>query len=799
MSHVSKLFFAVKPRIKRAALRAAPAPAAVFSRPLKQSGRVFACKPLVVALVWAFCSTTAQAQQAEVCHTDDMVSAASAPAVDNAPVATQDLPTDAVRIRADKIAGQTGVRALAEGDVVVERNAETLHAQRIDYDQPADTLTAEGGFTLTRADGAQVRGDTLQYDLGKQSGQVRDAAFEAEHEGRRLQGTGNELVLHDGKRSSAKKVRFNTCGRGDNPWYIEAAELQADRNTNIGTAKHAKLVFKGVPILYTPWADFPLSGGRKSGFLVPSVKIGSNGTELELPYYFNVAPNYDATFAPGVISARGLTLRGETRYLMPDYQGQVQARYMPHDRRSRHDHRYEVQWQHQHRLNPQWQGGVSLNQVSDDDYYRDFYGRNEVAENVQLDRRAWLNYEGKAFGGTLNAQALAQKYQTLSDAQGRKDKPYALLPRVSTQWDRQFGQVKTTVSTQFAHFEHAEKQDGSRAVLYPQAQWQIDRGWWYARPKVGVHFTRYWLDRFRGASSRTANRILPIANIDTGMNFERHTRLFGQNFIQTLEPRLFYNYIPKKSQNDLPNFDSSENSFSYAQLFRENLYSGNDRINSSNSLSFGLQTRLFETHSGAERFRAGIGQKFYFNADNVLLDGNIARLPRNKSDIAAFAGGRVAQHWHADAKLHYNHNARALERADTGIRYHPEAGKVLSARYKYARREEIYTGHFDRLRQLDLAFQWPIRSNLYAMGRLNYGLSPRKPLEQMLGLEYRSHCGCWSASMAAQRYTSGQDSYKHALFFTLQLKDLSSLGNNPFKALRLGIPEYHKTNEVIKK
>ena len=159
----------------------------------------------------------------------------------------------------------------------------------------------------------------------------------------------------------------------------------------------------------------------------------------------------------------------------------------------------------------------------------------------------------------------------------------------------------------------------------------------------------------------------------------------------------------------------------------------------------------------------------------------------------------MAQHWHADAKLHYNHNARALERADAGIRYHPEAGKVLSARYKYARREEIYTGHFDRLRQLDLAFQWPIRSNLYAMGRLNYGLSPRKPLEQMLGLEYRSHCGCWSASMAAQRYTSGQDSYKHALFFTLQLKDLSSLGNNPFKALRLGIPEYHKTNEVIKK
>nr|UOP04374.1 LPS-assembly protein LptD [Conchiformibius kuhniae] len=665
--------------------------------------RRFVCKPLVLALVWAFCST-AHAQTFEGCHHaagDAAALAASAPVADGAA-----LPAGATRIRADKIAGQTGVRALAEGDVVVERGNEVLQAQRIDYDQPDDTVTAEGGFTLTRGDGAQVRGDALQYDLGKGGGRVRDAEFEAEHEGRRLQGSGAELVLHDPQRTSAKQVRFNTCGRGDNPWYVEAAELQTDRSRNIGSVKHAKLVFKGVPVLYAPWADFPLNGGRKSGFLVPVAKIGSNGTELEVPYYFNVAPNYDATLALGGISARGATARGEMRYLMPEYHGQVQARYMPHDRRSPHKNRYELRWQHDHRITPQLQAGIRLHQVSDDDYYRDFYGRNEVAENVQLERQAWLAFEGSAAGGALHAKAEARQYQTLSDAQGRKDKPYALLPRLSLHWQKQgLGNIKTAVYAQFARFEQRQKQDGSRAVLYPQISRDFHTQWWYVRPKAGLHLTHYRLDRFGGTPARKVARILPVANVDAGMNFERRTRLFGQNFLQTLEPRLFYNYIPKKPQNHLPNFDASENSFSYAQLFRENLYSGNDRINNSNSLSFGLQTRLFEAQSGAERFRAGIGQKFYFDADDVLPDDHVARRPRSKSDIAAFAGGNIARNWHADTRLHYNQTVRALEHADAGVRYQPAAGKVISFRYKYGRKEETHPVGYGRLRQLDAAFQ----------------------------------------------------------------------------------------------
>lgn len=273
-------------------------------------------------------------------------------------------------------------------------------------------------------------------------------------------------------------------------------------------------------------------------------------------------------------------------------------------------------------------------------------------------------------------------------------------------------------------------------------------------------------------------------------------------YLQTLEPRLFYNYIPTKSQNDLPNFDTSENSFSYNQLFRENLYVGNDRINSANSLTAAAQTRFLNPNNGAELFRAGIGQKFYFKNDNVLLDGNVSRYERSQSDWVGFAHGKLSDSFHVGFDLHYNQNQSRAESYAATVRYNPEPGKVLSARYKYGRNERIYLQSdgnyfYDKIRQVDLAAQWPIRKNLYAVARYNYEIQAKKPLEMLVGAEYKSNCGCWSASLVGQRYVTGENSRKNAVFFNLQLKDLSNLGNNPFEKLRLAIPGYSKTNEVV--
>ena len=715
------------------------------------------------------------------------------------------LPQDVTRIEADKAAGQTNVRHRAQGDVIIERNDETLNADWVDYDQPSEHVYAGDQFTLTRADGQTVQGDKLDYDLAKHSGNANNTEFVAEQNSKRLQGVARSLKMYDDNHHAAQEVKFNTCETGDTSWYIQAEELTTNRETGIGVAKKAKLVFAGVPILYTPWVDFPINGNRKSGFLVPTMSVGSDGASVDLPYYFNLAPNYDATLTPGYIGARGARIGGEFRYLQPKYTGSVNVKYMPHDSKRGLNNRAALSLKHSQTFTSKLTGGIDFNQVSDDDYYRDFAGRNELAESTNLNRKAWLNYHQDLWGAPLNVELMAQKYQILNDSNGNKNPVYSILPRLSATWAKNINPyAELDIKGQFTRFDHKDMQSGNRAVVYPSIKWDFHNAWGYVRPKVGVHATRYWLDAFGSLKSRDTSRILPIVNVDSGITLERQAKLFGGSFVQTIEPRLFYNYTPSKSQNDLPNFDSSLNDFSYDQLFRENIYSGNDRINANNSLSAGLQTRFLNPNTGYEYFRAGIGEKYYFTGDEVALSGSLNQNERKNGDIVAFASGQVAPSWFADSNWHWSADNKATQRYDLGIRYNPEAGKVLSARFKYGRNEEIYSGFYDKLRHIDLAAQWPINNNLYAVGRLNYSTSPRAILEQTAGLEYKNPCGCWSASFVAQRYVTEwqpvQDKYKYktAFFFTLQLKDLSNAGTNAQEQLRLGIPGYTKTNEVNK-
>nr|WP_314271567.1 LPS-assembly protein LptD [uncultured Kingella sp.] len=770
--------------------------------------RLFVCKPLAVLIgiafsgcVYAGSDTWQPETLGRVCRAPDL---SVKPLASARKSGQGKLLQDATRITADKAAGEINRRHKAAGDVIIERNDEVLNSDWADYDQSEERVYAGDRFTLTRADGQTVQGDRLVYDLANKQGSADNTEFAGVQDGRRLQGVGRKMHMLDENHYKIDDAKFNTCETGDTSWYIQAREVRANRETGIGVARHAKLVFGGVPILYTPWVDFPLNGGRKSGLLVPTVSVGSDGFSADLPYYFNLAPNYDATVAPGIITSRGAKVSGEFRYLQPNYSGSLNASYMPHDSKRGRNNRTEIKINHSQRFGSHLSGGVSLNQVSDDDYYRDFYGRNEIAESVNLDRKLWLDYSRSLWGEPFSARFLLQKYQTLSDANGYKDRPYAMLPRLSAQWQKNIGNMRFDAAAQFTRFDSKTKQSGNRMVLYPSLKWDFHNQWGYIRPKIGLHATRYWLDKFHDTPSRSASRVLPVLNADSGITLERQTGIMGQNLVQTLEPRLFYNYIPSKSQNDLPNFDSSLNDFSYDQLFRENIYSGSDRINASNSLSAGVQTRFLDGGTGREYFRAGVGQKYYFSNDSVLLNGSVDNTPRKRGDLVAFAGGRVSRNWYADTNWHWSADQKTTQRYDAGVRYNPEAGKVLSARFKYGRSEEIYSGFFDKLRHVDLAAQWPIKNNIYAVGRLNYSVAPRALLEQTLGLEYKNPCGCWSASFVAQRYVSGYKpatntySHKNAFFFTLQLKDLSNIGNNPYEQLRLGIPGYTKTNEVNK-
>lgn len=762
----------------------------------------FYVKPLVVALSSGFAVTAVPALAAPSLIQEGAVScrAPNAPRHTVAPPAVSgDAAEDGAgvtRITADDMQGQSQTRVRAKGDVVVERDAQVVNADWIDYDQNTHTVQAGDRFTLADGTG-RVQGGTLSYNLQQREGTAANARFEVDHNGRRLQGTGDKVEM-SGKRYRLTQTRFNTCDPNDESWYIEADSIDADYDKNIGVARNAKVVLGKVPILYTPWIDFPLNGQRKSGLLAPTLKVGSDGIELSTPYYFNLAPHYDATFRPHFIARRGLQLGGEFRYLQPDYRGTVQGAWLPEDRASRHNNRYKFDWTHSHRFNARLSGGVDFHQVSDDDYYRDLMG-SSVDSNTHLNRQLWLNHQTGLGGGRLQHYFTVQKYQTLASPSGYRDRPYAMLPQLGGSWYRHFNNTFSAhVMAQATRFDHDTKQAGNRFVLYPSVTADFHNSWGFVRPKVGVHATHYRLDAFAGAGKRSENRVLPIVSVHSGVTFERPFALGQQGFVQTLEPRVYYAYIPKRDQSALPNFDTSENSFTYEQLFRENLFSGQDRINAAHFLTTALQTRLYDDKTGTERFSAGIGQRFYFNKDDVLLDGSVQQNVRDRSDILAFAHGRLSDSVYAETQWHYNQSLARTEKFNVGMRYNPAPGKTVAMRYRYGRFEELYDNRYGRSKQVDVAVQWPVRENYYLVGRYNYDLTHSRSLQQLVGLEYRSPCRCWSASLVGQRYVNGLGSSKNAVYFQLQLRDLTSVGNNPFEQLRTAIPGYSSIYEVKK-
>lgn len=767
--------------------------------------RLFYPKPLSLAVCMALAASYTYAQTTSLGKTCLFCDAQSLKQHTSIPIqrsGEEAPPADYVRITADEVDGKAKDHIRATGNVIIERNTQTINAPVVEYQQTTDTVHAKETFTLNDQD-TTIRGENLNYRLADGNGTAQNIELEHEQNHRRLQASSNEATIINKHHYSLKEVQFNTCQKGDASWYLHASEVEANHQSGIGMAKNVRLVFGGLPVFYTPWLDFPLNGNRKSGFLIPQVEVGSDGTSLHVPYYFNLAPNYDATLHLGGISSRGVQLGGEFRYLQPRYRGNINAWYMPHDNKTQYKHRSHIQFNHQHQVNDKTQAGIDFNQVSDSAYYRDFYNRNDIASHVNLDRRAWIQHQDTLWQGKLKTSIEAQKYQTLADSNGYKDSPYAIMPRISSLWQRHVAGYESNVLAQFTRFEHPEKQSGNRFIIYPSISRHFQTSWGYIRPKVGVHYTHYQLNQSGSLDKRQVSRTLPIANIDAGMTFERPIQWFKQTGTQTLEPRLFYNYIPTQAQNHLPNFDSAENSFHYEQLFRENLYSGGDRINPSNSLTTAIQTRLINEH-GEEKFRAGIGQKFYLKSDNILLDGSIGQHQRNRSDWIAFADGKITDNLNARTVLHYNNNNKQLQNIDTGLVYQTPEGQSVGIRYKYGRDEPIYLKndgeyHFDTLKQVSMGVQWPIQPNLTISGRLNYDLDRKRLLEQSAGFEYHSQCGCWGASFTARRFANGIDknhdsTYKNGVMFSLQLKDLSSLGNRR-RNLEPHIPGYNILEE----
>lgn len=589
-----------------------------------------------------------------------------------------------------------------------------------------------------------------------------------------------------------KSATYTTCEAGRDDWFLKASDLELDNYSKSATAWNARIVFKGIPILYTPWINFSFINQRKSGLLTPTVGTTSkSGFEVSLPYYWNIGPDRDATLAARYLSKRGVQLQGEYRYLEPNYSGTDSIEYLPNDSISGRN-RYYANLKHQQVFGHGWSGGFDLEHVSDDQYFSDLSTHIIVTSQVNLQQLGYINYGDEVW----QFNGLVQKFQTLDGV----SYPYERLPQLTLNGNKDWGPVNADIKTQWVRFGRdgnapltfatptgallTTSVTGDRFNAYPSVTLPLARPYGYITPKFGINYTNYKLDNpsftLNGVTDNyvSDSRTLPIFSVDSGLYFDRKMRVVHNNYTQTLEPRIYYVNIPNRDQSRLPVFDSGESDVNLGTLFSENQFTGNDRINNANQLSLAVSTRLIDDKTGVERFAATVGQRFYFTDQKVGLPSSTLRTG-NTSDIVTAITARLLNHWNLDAGWQYNTDTARTTKANIGTRYNPEPGKVLNLSYRFTK---------GSLEQINLSAQWPLGSNWYGLGRWNYDLRTKQPIEGLAGLEYDA--GCWQARTVLQRVSTATANANYAIFFQLELGGIASIGSNPLNLIKRSIPGY---------
>ena len=703
-------------------------------------------------------------------------------------------------IAADSIDGVNDKSVSAKGNVSLTQGNMELTAERLDYDKTSDTATAPGKVRINR-DGDVVTGTDLKLKVDTEVGRMGDPTFffskspDRPSQRYEARGAAKRIDFEGADQERLYDAFYTTCKIDESEWYLRISELSLDRTRNIGTGINAVVEFKGVPILYMPYMTFPLDNQRKSGFLAPTIGTSSSsGLEMAVPYYWNIAPNMDATITPKIFTRRGLQLGAEFRYLNRDYLGQLDTEYLPRDRLAERD-RYLASLRHYQNLDkwlaPGWSASINAQKVSDDNYFRDLSTRISNTAQTNLPRDFALTYVSDY--GNLTSRYLS--FQTLQDPTADPIlAPYRLAPQITfnARPNRWNGFELNTIG-EFTAFEHPTLVSGRRWLLYPSASYPITRPFGFITPKLGFHATRYDLTR-NTRDFESGTRALPILSVDSGLAFERPTTFYGGSITQTLEPRLFFLHVPFRDQSKLPLFSTAETDFSFAQIFNENLFVGGDRISDARQITAAVTTRFIENLTGIERLRAALGQRYYFGRQRVTLSSNtalgisdVATGNISRSDFLAALSGQVSDRWTLDSAFQYSASTKQFQKTNVSARYNAEGGRLLNFSYRFTR---------ESLKQIDISTQWPFGRVAPAwtlLARANYSLRDRRLIEGLLGVEYNQ--GCWEFRLVAHRFATAAEKYSNSIQFQLELKGLSKLGINPLETLKQNISGYRRSDD----
>jgi LPS-assembly protein len=717
--------------------------------------------------------------------TTGLLSTSSARANCPQPATSDDLPRfdstvsadEEVHFKADSLdARKDGVLTL-QGNVLIQQGVRQLKTRDATYDPNTDSFAVDNDVEFSDPN-FTVRGESAQVDAA--GGAVFEGAeFELKRSSAR--GAASRIRADAEGEIELRDVRYTTCPLGREDWVISASDIDIHQRAGIGTGRNARVDFKGVPILYTPFISFPVGNERKTGFLFPTPGTSTqSGTSLSVPWYWNIAPNYDATFLPTWYSKRGARLDSQFRYLTGHGRGVFEAEFLPDDQQYG-DQRSLVHFADVFNFNDSLRLNTEATNVSDSQWFEDFGLGPEGTSITFVDRFANLTYLGENWLAILRAQ----NFQVIDDSIDPIDRPYTVLPQLALtgSWPEQPFGLTFGVDMELGNFEHNfdrqpfEKETGWRLDVAPEIRMPLRTSGIYLEPAASWRYTSYKLSNTENPDD-TLSRSAPIFSVDGGVIFERLTGSKQQR-LHTLEPRFMYLYVPYRDQSELPTFDTGLADLNLVQLFRTNRFIGADRLSDANQLSFGLTSRLFDADTGKEFLSATVGQAYYFHTPKVTLPDEVLD-DTESSDIIAELDLRAYGNWNVGMGVQWDPGETRSEKGDVHVQYRPAFDRVVNLGYRFRR---------GNIEQVDGSVAWPIGESWSAYGRLVYSLEDSQVLDQFAGLEYRS-C-CWRLRVVAQRFVSNRTGdIDTSVQLQLELNGLSSVGDDADAFLERSIQGY---------
>ena len=680
---------------------------------------------------------------------------------------------ETIQLEAGRLESTFGASPTAtmSGGVMLRRDTKLMSADSARYDPLYKALHLEGGVHYEDPY-TQIHSNSAEFAYG--NGRIRFEGAEFSIGASNGRGAADTLEINQDGKLTLDGVEYTTCPPGSEDWLMQGKSIVLDTKKGVGTAKGMQLKFKGIPILYAPYLSFPIGNARKSGVLTPEIgSSGRSGNEIRVPWYWNIAPNYDAMITPRLLTNRGVQLATEFRYLTERNKGVIAADYLPDDdiiNATRHQFRF----QHLTLFGNGWRNQINLREVSDSQYYEDLGGSLSVSSITHLNRNIRFDY----YSPNFSMLGQVQDYQTIDDAIAADQQPYRRLPQIliNGSWDMPLG-FRFGIDGEVVNFDRNVGVTGWRFNAAPKLELPITRPGWFVTPAVTMDYTRYKLKNILPGAQTNLTRTIPITSLDTGLILERSMK--NSNRVQTIEPRLLYVHIPQRDQDNLPIFDTITPDMNLVQLFRKNRYLGIDRIGDTDHISVGITTRILNLSTGRELMSATIGQTRYLSDRTVRLS-DPTMTTTETSDYIAQLRFLLFKNVNFDFGHQWGSGVEDMTKSEARLQYRPADNKILNLAYRFRR---------DSLKQGDLSWSWPIASRWNFVGRYNFSFRDQEVLEQFFGLEYES-C-CWGLRLVSRRHISTRDGTRDSSFgLQLVLKGMTSVGTAADKLLERGILGY---------